>query len=132
MAYQFSGNTTEETAKNQPMEKIKKLSEETLRLNHMMNTMDSHLGELGNKMVSKDDISSLLPSKQLGALEKEMQNTKMRTEKEVELLREDLENALARNSKQTLESVKQQLSRLGKNLSFFLLSYLVQYNRTFR
>ena len=44
-----------------------------------------------------------------------MQNTKMRTEKEVELLREDLENALARNSKQTLESVKQQLSRLGKN-----------------
>ena len=97
------------------MEKIKKLSEETLRLNHMMNTMDSHLGELGNKMVSKDDIASLLPSKQLGALEKEMQNTKMRTEKEVELLREDLENALARNSKQTLESVKQQLSRLGKN-----------------
>ena len=39
------GNTKDETAKNQPMEKIKKLSEENVRINALMNQMDHHIGK---------------------------------------------------------------------------------------
>ena len=39
------GNTKDETAKNQPMEKIKKLSEEHVRINALMNQMDHHIGK---------------------------------------------------------------------------------------
>ena len=39
------GNTKDETAKNQPMEKIKKLSEEHVRINALMNQMDNHIGK---------------------------------------------------------------------------------------
>ena len=40
------GHNSDETAKNQPMEKIKKLSEETVRLNTMMSQMDLYLGNV--------------------------------------------------------------------------------------
>ena len=44
------GNNKDETAKNQPMEKIKKLSEEHVRINALMNQMDHHIGTVSQKI----------------------------------------------------------------------------------
>ena len=53
------GYNSDETAKNQPMEKIKKLSEETVRLNTMMSQMDLYLGNVSifyNSFISEKTI----------------------------------------------------------------------------
>ena len=71
---------------------------------------------MGNKMVAKEDLISLLPTKKLEVLEFEIQSTKLKSEEEMKRMREELANVVDKNFTQqnSPHDVTEQLSRLGK------------------
>jgi hypothetical protein len=54
--------------KHQPMERFKKLSEDTLKLNTLIKHVDHHLGQLEAKVVSRDEIENFIDRRHLSRL----------------------------------------------------------------
>ena len=72
---------------------------------------------MGNKMVAKEDLISLLPTKKLEILEFEIQSTKLKSEEELKRMREELANVVDKKNftqQNSPHDVTEQLSRLGK------------------